>query len=187
MVLERYPHARAMKDAYGWKVVAAGEVLGTGLNAKVAWGQAAYRTGPHFTPATSSPYPTALRPSGIQGKGRAAMPGFISAKMNNVYLPETDPVNLGWHIYRMNDCDWWVARSLNEAKRDYMDTVGPMDEEEAFDESGEISQEEYDRLQFTDCDEDERPTGLTLTFRGELCRRVTAGLTAPEMFASTEQ
>jgi hypothetical protein len=93
---------------------------------------------------------------------------------------------LEWRIYRLNDCEWWVARTLQEAKEDYQYTIGPMTDEDAFEDPAEISEANYDNLRFTDVDEGERPTGITMSFREELIRRIAAGLSSPEMFAATE-
>jgi hypothetical protein len=92
---------------------------------------------------------------------------------------------LPWRVYRLNDCDWWVARTLEEAKADFIQTVGS-DWGNEFEDAEELSEADMERLQFIDTDEDERPLGTKTSFRDELARRVAAGITAPEQFASTE-
>ena len=96
--------------------------------------------------------------------------------------PETPPMDapLPWRVYRLNDCDWWVARTLEEAKADYLDTVGPMSDDEAFDDPHELSDEDMDRLKITDVDD---PKATKPTFREYLKQMAPR---APGMFASTE-
>lgn len=92
----------------------------------------------------------------------------------------TDP--LPWRVFRMNDTDWWLARTLAEARADYLHQTG-----EDEDEARELTEEELDRLHFVDTDEDERPMKATRRpFREELAQRVSAGLSKPELFACTE-
>jgi len=58
-------------------------------------------------------------------------------------------------IFRMNDCDWMAAETLDEAKAAYLGTVwaGTHEpENDAFDDPGEISEQQYDKLLFTDFD-----------------------------------
>lgn len=95
----------------------------------------------------------------------------------------TDPLPM--RVFRMNDCDWWMARSLDEAKADYISQTGST-EDELCPDARELTEEELDRLRFTDTDEYERPIGKTCSFRKELQRRIDAGVTRPGMFASTE-
>lgn len=96
----------------------------------------------------------------------------------------TDPLPM--RVYAMNDCDWWMARSLEEAKADYCHETGST-EAELCPDARELTDEELDRLRITDTDENERPTGKARSFRKELQRRVDEGVTKPEMFASTER
>lgn len=50
-----------------------------------------------------------------------------------------------WRVFRMNDCDWYLARSLEEARavafRDYGDL-------ELIEEARELTEEELDRVKF---------------------------------------
>lgn len=97
----------------------------------------------------------------------------------------TDPLPM--RVFRMNDCDWWMARTLEDAKASYQETLGPVHEEEAFNDPRELTDAELDRLMFCDVDEHDRPMKKTRrTFREELQRRIDAGVTVAEMFASTE-
>jgi hypothetical protein len=103
-------------------------------------------------------------------------------------IPETPPMSapIPWRVFQMNDCDWWIARSLDEALADYklQTGYGPGDEE--VEDARELTEEQLDSLTFHDSDEDDCPNGITRTFREELARRVAEGLDSPEMFASTE-
>ena len=97
----------------------------------------------------------------------------------------TDPLPM--RVFRLNECDWWMARSLIEAKADYLATFGPMPEDEAFDDPRELSDADLDRLQFVDTDVDENPIkGSRRSFREELQQRIEAGANWPQHFASTE-
>lgn len=86
-------------------------------------------------------------------------------------------------IYRMNDCDWWVGESLDACKADYIEECG---DPESVEDARELTDEELDRLKFTDTDEDEVPIGEKRSFREQLAREVAQGGTFPRMFASTE-
>jgi hypothetical protein len=103
-------------------------------------------------------------------------------------LPETPSMTapLPWRVFRMNDCEWWVARTLAEAMGQYLIQTG-IPAAEAFDGERELTDEEMDRLHYIDIDENERPVKESRrTFRDELAQRVSAGLSMPELFACTE-
>ncbi len=100
-------------------------------------------------------------------------------------LPETPSMTtpLAWRVFHMNDIDWWLARTLDEAKSDYTRQTGDEDLDDAY----ELTDEELDRLHFVDTDERERPvTKSRRTFREELAQRVASGVNEPELFACTE-
>lgn len=80
-------------------------------------------------------------------------------------------------IFCMNDDEYWMANSLEEAKADYLDTTG-----EAADEAEEVSDEDLDRLTIKDVDEDERPTGKVFTFREYLQQQIAEGANTPQIF-----
>lgn len=86
-------------------------------------------------------------------------------------------------IFQLNDCDWWIGESLEACIDAYQATI---DEEGVEDEAHELCAEELDRLIFSDCDEDEKPTGAKRTFREQLAIEIAAGGEFPRMFASTE-
>jgi len=127
-----------------------------------------------------------------------------------------------WRVFEMNDYDWMVARSPEEAANAYREITGcdyPEDGEEPI----ELGDKSLDRLQFADDGHNAKdwtqwvcecgavgdancryvdgryehhhcyPMGhvaMTCTtkrsFRDELARRVAAGLSSPQFFASTE-
>jgi hypothetical protein len=102
-------------------------------------------------------------------------------------MPETPPMTapLPWRVFRMDDCDWWVARSLEEAKATYLHETGV--DNEYVEDARELTDEEMDRLHYVDSDERDRPVKASRrSFRVELAQRVSAGLSKPELFASTE-
>ena len=100
----------------------------------------------------------------------------------------TDPLPI--RVFRINDSEWWMARTLAEAKQDYLATVGPMSEEEAFDDARELTDAELDSLQFRDDEgidlDGGTEKGGKRSFREELQGRIAARATCPQPFASTE-
>jgi hypothetical protein len=83
-------------------------------------------------------------------------------------------------VFYLNDCDWYIAATLEEAKGQCAaDTGLPVDEATEPD-AHELTDEDLDRLIFMDEDEGK------LTFRQELERQIATGNTKPRMFASTE-
>lgn len=101
---------------------------------------------------------------------------------------------LPWRVFKMDDCDWWMARTLQEARETYQRETGVDDE--AIEDSRELTDEEMDKLHFVDTDEGEQPVpGSRRTFREELRQRVELmqklkaeyGIEPePELFACTE-
>ena len=86
----------------------------------------------------------------------------------------------GIRIYAMNDCDWVVARSREEAITFYKSiSADPKDWQDAE----EIDSSKLDRLRF--CIEDSR-SGPTISFRQRLQQIVDNGEDVPDLFASTE-
>ena len=101
----------------------------------------------------------------------------------------------GWHVYRMNDYEWWLARTLEEAKADaarcWGYTLEQAEAEEMFDEPHELDAGELDRLTFVD--DTQLPEGALVrrSFREELEMRVASlrekgGEMRPERFAVTD-
>lgn len=85
----------------------------------------------------------------------------------------------GFSIFQMNEYDWMMARSLEEAKEKYPDFVDPAE----FVDEREITESELDRLTFYD---ENAVKGSKRTFREELKRRINAGENYPQFFASSE-
>jgi hypothetical protein len=100
------------------------------------------------------------------------------------YSEKDNRVILTMKIFSMNDCDWMAAETLEEAKAAYIATVwaGTREpEHDAFDDPGEILPEHYDKLMFTDFDENTK-----CTFREQLNKMIARGDKFPAFFASTE-
>ena len=103
-------------------------------------------------------------------------------------------VPLPWRVFKMDDCDWWMARTLEEARESYKHETGVDDE--AIEDARELTDAELDKLTFVDTDERERPLRKSRrSFREELRQRVEFhqrlkaeyGIEPrPELFASTE-
>ena len=83
-------------------------------------------------------------------------------------------------VFRINDYEWYMANTLEEAIKLAMDLTGLPADEAAEDDAHEECEAEMNRMKFVDDD------GVTRrTFAAELQRRIEAGLpTGP--FASTE-
>jgi hypothetical protein len=105
---------------------------------------------------------------------------------------DTSPTDFdGWQVYRLNDCEWWLARSLEEAKKDAAEcwgfTLEEAEEEDLFDDPHALDAHALDTLTFVDHFED---TPVRRTFREELALRVSEGKQkgdlAPQLFATTE-
>jgi hypothetical protein len=93
---------------------------------------------------------------------------------------------LPWRVYRMNDTDWFMARTIEEAMTEYVRQCGgPI--EETCEGVRELTDEEMDRLQFIFWLEgpEHPPRDHKHSFRVELARRVSRR-PKPETFASTE-
>lgn len=97
-----------------------------------------------------------------------------------------------WHVYCLNDHEWWLARSLDEAMRDAARFWGYTLEEaiadELFDEPYELDAKQLDRLSFID---DSVTPEARRTFADELELRVgsrrESGLEIkPQLFACTD-
>jgi hypothetical protein len=91
----------------------------------------------------------------------------------------TDP--LPWRVFRLNECEWYMARTLEEAIAEYRSVMGLAEHEVAsyLDRPRELTDQELDRLQF--CDYEQSPP-TRRSFREELAARAPA----PQFFASTE-
>ena len=92
-----------------------------------------------------------------------------------------------WNVYELNDCDWWLARSLEEAKADALIYYGG-DAEMIDVDAKQLSDADLDRLLYVvDDGGDEQDK---ITFREQLQnmreQKSREENPEPEMFASTE-
>ena len=86
-------------------------------------------------------------------------------------------------VFSMNDCDWWIAETIEDAKRDYLAEVSGLPED-VLEDPCEVSDADMDRLMFVT----EPKLGIKSerhSFREELSRRVESG-EGSQLFASTE-
>lgn len=97
---------------------------------------------------------------------------------------------LPWRVFYMNDCEWWVARSLEEAKVDAAKawgcSVATAEADGMYDDPYELCDAELERLKFVVDRELPEKQWKRITFREELERRVAVGMMQPELFACTE-
>lgn len=95
---------------------------------------------------------------------------------------------LPWRVYRMNDYEWWVARTLDEAKADAAKqwgySVEDAERDEMYDDPDELTDAEMEHLKFREDMFD--PLSPTRSFREELDRMIADGLSEPGFFAGTE-
>lgn len=82
-------------------------------------------------------------------------------------------------VFRLNDYEWWAARSLEEARSDYTETTG-LSGEDAFDHPTQLSDEEMDQFIFIGDD------GTKVSFRQHLSNSIARGNQFPGPFATTE-
>lgn len=87
-------------------------------------------------------------------------------------------------VYEINDCDWVVAHSAEEALRWYMEATGCTRAESLVDgreSAAEVTEAQMDALEVWDED-----LNKTMTFRERLTEIREKGAASPDMFASTE-
>lgn len=87
-------------------------------------------------------------------------------------------------IFKVNDCDWFAAETLEEALECARRECGYDDD--SFEDPYELDDEELDRLQYQFTDDYDKPL-QTMSFRAALAKRIADGEKFPYMFASTEQ
>ncbi len=86
-------------------------------------------------------------------------------------------------VYAMDDCTWYAAESLESATAAYKADVGHDDDLDP----NELTDEQMDRLQFTDDEPGAPPTECgKRSFREQLVKEVANGTKFPCMFACTE-
>lgn len=88
-------------------------------------------------------------------------------------------------IFRLNEYDWYAAETLEEAIAGYKELTGVGDD--GVDDPWELDDEELDRLKFHFTDDNEQSTGVVMSFRDALAKRIADGEKFPYFFASTEQ
>lgn len=100
-----------------------------------------------------------------------------------------------WKIFMVNDCDWWVARDAHEAfeaaiawhiEQSIGGTREQILEEYSVFPEDEIAEVEWSQMFRKTYVDESGSEVVRRSFREELDRRVAAGLSAPELFASTE-
>ncbi|MGR2678684.1 hypothetical protein [Chromobacterium haemolyticum] len=111
----------------------------------------------------------------------AALAGLNEAHASGLFNPSEEQtmnnsIN-GIRIFEMNDCDWVVARSEQEAQAYYRDLNGEDDAPRA------LTARELDSLQYHIEDSMRSPT---ISFRARLQQIVDNGEAVPNLFASTE-
>lgn len=82
-------------------------------------------------------------------------------------------------VFRLNDCDWWMAETMEQAKADYLKMTG--EDSEIFDDPKELTAQDMEDHEFYPDESVER----AIPFSEELRNRIVAGRTS-ELFASTE-
>lgn len=89
-----------------------------------------------------------------------------------------------WGVFRINDCDWWLARSAEEARADAARLYGCKPEDEEIDKDiPRLTEEQLEaHAFFPDADRGSK----SITFAEELKNRITASNPRVEMFATTE-
>jgi hypothetical protein len=61
---------------------------------------------------------------------------------------QTNPMSIELKIYRINDCDWWLAETKEQAIADYRKHFGSDPDYSNPDEVAEMTDEEMDRFRF---------------------------------------
>lgn len=97
-----------------------------------------------------------------------------------------------WRVYRMNQNDWWMARSQDEALQFFAETercsIQDCFHYELLEDVRELTGDELDSLMFVDDDAARDDPTRKRSFRAELARRVRVERPEyPQNFASTER
>lgn len=82
-------------------------------------------------------------------------------------------------VFKLNDCDWYLANSLEEAIEVAMKDTG-LPRDEVVDDPYELDEEQMNTVMFDNQD------GSKWPFAVELQNMIEAGIARPGMFASTE-
>ena len=91
-----------------------------------------------------------------------------------------DPPGKDLKIFKMNDCDWWMDKTLDEAKKNFLEFCC-VDADEALENPCELTSEQMDNHEF--CPDENYKKSYP--FKHELQRRQSIS-SKPEFFASTE-
>jgi hypothetical protein len=120
---------------------------------------------------------------------------------NGCSLLECTPATPGCEsaikVFKLNDCDWVAAASLQEAIEFYLGQVGTPKEkatdalrkaeyDEYIDEPHQVGKETMNRLSILDECTDPEGARIKRTFNEELIRLIACGTAFPVMFCSTE-
>lgn len=94
-------------------------------------------------------------------------------------------------VYRLNDCDWFAGPSLESCVqcylRDYIHTPDSLqNRDEYIDDEEELSDEQMERLKFTDTEGEWGEKNKEYTFQSALEQMIQRGVVFPAFFASTE-
>ena len=112
----------------------------------------------------------------IAGLNEAHASGLFNAREEQAM---SNSIN-GIKIYAMNDCDWVVARSREEAITFYRTFS---EDAEDWEGAEELSSKALDSLKFAI---EESHSSPTISFRARLQQIVDNGEEVPDLFASTE-
>ncbi|OQS36797.1 hypothetical protein B0T40_10445 [Chromobacterium haemolyticum] len=107
----------------------------------------------------------------------AALAGLNEAHASGLFNADSNSI-AGLFVFEMNDCDWVVARSKDEALHYYDRIFVPEDSESVK----ELSGEQLDGLSYFI----EDSGGAVVSFRQRLQEIVDNGEEVPDLFASTE-
>jgi hypothetical protein len=88
---------------------------------------------------------------------------------------------MAMHVYKLGEETYYAARSVEEARAEYVKDVG-----KAPDQEVELSEEALDRMTVAIADEDEKPTGEVMTFR-QFLDAETGGVDGEAFFFCGEQ
>lgn len=109
----------------------------------------------------------------------AALAGLNEAHASGLFNANSNSIN-GIRIFAMNDCDWVVARSREEAITFYRTFS---EDAEDWEDAEELSSKALDSLKFAI---EESHSSPTISFRARLQQIVDNGEEVPDLFASTE-
>ena len=88
-------------------------------------------------------------------------------------------------VFRLNDCDWYAGRSLEECVVAYAKECGASVEDAKDDDARELTDAEMERLQFIDGKPGEKDA-VKRSFKDQLALMIAEGTEFPAFFASTE-